>query len=61
MRAVHPDSGQGRVAVAVVTGAGRGIGAGIAAALSARGHHLVVTDVDDPDAPSRAATLDVRL
>lgn len=73
MPAVHPDSGQdrstGRVAVAVVTGAGRGIGAGIAAALSARGHHLVVTDVDAGaarttaealDGPATAMPLDVR-
>ena len=58
MRAVHPDSGQGRVAVAVVTGAGRGIGAGIAAALSARGHHLVVTDVDAAAAQATAEALD---
>lgn len=69
MPPVHPDSGQGRVAVAVVTGAGRGIGAGLAAALSARGHHLVVTDVDAAaaqatadalDGPATAMPLDVR-
>jgi short-subunit dehydrogenase len=66
MRAVHPDSGQGpgngrspgRLAVAVVTGAGRGIGAGLAAALSARGHHLVVTDVDGAAAQATAEALD---
>jgi len=58
MPAVHPDSSQGRVAVAVVTGAGRGIGAGLAAALSARGHHVVVTDVDAAAAEATAGTLD---
>lgn len=55
---MHPDSGQGRAAVAVVTGAGRGIGAGLAAALSARGHHLVVTDVDAAAAEATAEALD---
>jgi short-subunit dehydrogenase len=55
--------------VAVVTGAGRGIGAGLAAALSARGHHVLVTDVDGAaaqvtadglDGPATAMPLDVR-
>jgi short-subunit dehydrogenase len=65
MRAVHPDSqdrgagrGSGHVAVAVVTGAGRGIGAALAAALSARGHHLVVTDLDGAAAQATAEALD---
>jgi short-subunit dehydrogenase len=55
--------------VAVVTGAGRGIGAALAAALSSRGHHVVVTDADaeaarrragELDGPATAMTLDVR-
>jgi NAD(P)-dependent dehydrogenase (short-subunit alcohol dehydrogenase family) len=59
----------GHAGVAVVTGAGRGIGAGLARALSARGHHVVVTDVDGEtasrtadalDGPSTAMPLDVR-
>jgi short-subunit dehydrogenase len=59
----------GEAGVAVVTGAGRGIGAGIARALAARGHHLVVTDVDagaarataeSLDGPATAMPLDVR-
>jgi short-subunit dehydrogenase len=59
----------GHAGIAVVTGAGRGIGAGIARALSARGHHVVVTDVDGEaasrtadalDGPSTAMPLDVR-
>ncbi len=44
--------------VAVVTGAGRGIGAGLCAALAARGHHVVVTDVDGAAAQATAAALD---
>lgn len=44
--------------VAVVTGAGRGIGAALAAALSGRGHHVVVTDVDPEAARARAESLD---
>ena len=58
MRAVQPEPGQGHLSVAVVTGAGRGIGAGLAAALSARGHHVVVTDVDADAAQATAETLD---
>lgn len=66
MPGVHPDlgagpgqgRGTGRVAVAVVTGAGRGIGAGLAAALSARGHHVVATDVDGTAARATAESLD---
>lgn len=58
MCAVQPEPGQGRLSVAVVTGAGRGIGAGLAAALSARGHHVVVTDVDAAAAQATAGTLD---
>jgi short-subunit dehydrogenase len=59
----------GHAGIAVVTGAGRGIGAGIARALSTRGHHVVVTDVDAAtasrtadalDGPSTAMPLDVR-
>lgn len=59
----------GHPTIAVVTGAGRGIGAGIAGALSARGHHVVVTDVDAAaaqrtadalDGPATAMPLDVR-
>ena len=55
--------------IAVVTGAGRGIGAGIARALSARGDHVLVSDVDADaarataealDGPSTAMPLDVR-
>ncbi|WP_018334705.1 SDR family oxidoreductase [Actinomycetospora chiangmaiensis] len=55
--------------VAVVTGAGRGIGAGLARALSDRGLHVVVTDVDGAAAtrtadalpgPATALPLDVR-
>jgi short-subunit dehydrogenase len=43
--------------VAVVTGAGRGIGAAIAARLSERGHHVVVTDVDEAAAADVAGRL----
>jgi NAD(P)-dependent dehydrogenase (short-subunit alcohol dehydrogenase family) len=59
----------GHERIAVVTGAGRGIGAGIAAALSARGLHVLVTDVDGAAAektaeglagPATAMPLDVR-
>jgi short-subunit dehydrogenase len=48
----------GHAGVAVVTGGGRGIGAGIARALSARGHHVVVTDVDGDTARATADSLD---
>jgi short-subunit dehydrogenase len=48
----------GHAGVAVVTGGGRGIGAGIAHALSARGHHVVVTDVDGDTARATADSLD---
>lgn len=43
--------------IAVVTGAGRGIGAGIAGALAARGHHVLVTDLDAAAAERSAAVL----
>ena len=43
--------------VAVVTGAGSGIGAAIARELAARGHYVVVTDIDLAAAQGVAATL----
>ncbi|MEU3226235.1 SDR family NAD(P)-dependent oxidoreductase [Streptomyces sp. NPDC006976] len=42
---------------AVVTGAGRGLGRLIAAALVERGHHVLVTDVDEAAARTAAAGL----
>lgn len=42
---------------AVVTGAGRGLGKLIAAELVARGHHVLVTDLDDAAARQTAAEL----
>ena len=47
----HPD---GESRVAVVTGAGSGIGAALAAALSSRGHRVVVSDIDAAAASSVA-------
>ncbi len=44
--------------VAGVTGAGSGIGAAIARELSARGYHVVVTDVDARSAHTVASSLD---
>ncbi|MBI3430062.1 MAG: SDR family oxidoreductase [Actinobacteria bacterium] len=45
-------------AVAVVTGAGSGIGSAISRELSARGYHVVVTDMNEMAAQSLANTLD---
>jgi len=44
--------------VAVVTGAGRGLGRKIAERLARRGHHVVVTDVDEAGAQATAAIVD---
>ena len=55
MRRVTPQTAPD---VAVVTGAGRGIGAALAAALHARGHHVVVTDVDASAARATAESID---
>src|SRR6185503_17750753 len=44
--------------VAVVTGAGRGLGRKIAERLARRGHHLVVTDIDEGAAQVTAALVD---
>lgn len=69
MEPARQDARMTEAGVAVVTGAGRGIGAGLCAALSARGHHVVVTDVDAGaaqatadrlDGPATAMPLDVR-
>ncbi|NBE49990.1 SDR family NAD(P)-dependent oxidoreductase [Streptomyces boluensis] len=43
--------------VAVVTGAGRGIGRSIARGLAARGHRVLITDIDEAAARSAAADL----
>lgn len=53
LRSMRPPNDDG-MPVAVVTGAGRGIGAALATALSERGHHVLVTDID-PDAARRTA------
>ncbi|WP_205471760.1 SDR family oxidoreductase [Nocardioides sp. SYSU D00038] len=50
-----PDAPTGPATAAVVTGAARGIGRGIAERLVARGHRVVVTDVDAAGA-ARTAT-----
>ncbi|QOC90144.1 2,3-dihydro-2,3-dihydroxybenzoate dehydrogenase [Micromonospora craniellae] len=50
-----PDGIAGRTAL--VTGAARGIGAAVAAALSARGAHVALTDRDGPGARRRAEML----
>ncbi|HET6602699.1 MAG TPA: 3-hydroxybutyrate dehydrogenase [Xanthomonadaceae bacterium] len=42
----------------LVTGAGSGIGAGIARELAARGHHLVVTDLDGAAARAVASAIE---
>jgi NAD(P)-dependent dehydrogenase (short-subunit alcohol dehydrogenase family) len=44
--------------VAVVTGAGRGLGKKIAERLARRGHHVVVTDVDELAVQTTAAVVD---
>ena len=43
--------------VAVVTGAGRGLGRHIAERLARRGHHVVVTDIDEKAAAATAAAI----
>ncbi|MDP1720586.1 MAG: SDR family NAD(P)-dependent oxidoreductase [Candidatus Nanopelagicaceae bacterium] len=45
-------------AVALVTGAGSGIGSAISRELSARGYHVVVTDMNELAAQTLASTLD---
>lgn len=45
-------------AVALVTGAGSGIGSAISRELSARGYHVVVTDMNEMAAQTLASTLD---
>ncbi|MGE0548367.1 MAG: SDR family NAD(P)-dependent oxidoreductase [Kofleriaceae bacterium] len=44
--------------VAVVTGAGRGLGRKIAERLARKGHHVVVTDIDEGAAQVTAALID---
>jgi meso-butanediol dehydrogenase / (S,S)-butanediol dehydrogenase / diacetyl reductase len=44
--------------IAVVTGAGSGIGAAISRTLAARGHHVVVTDLDEAAAARVAQEVD---
>jgi short-subunit dehydrogenase len=44
--------------VAVVTGAGRGLGRKIAERLARRGHHVIVTDIDEGAAQVTAALID---
>ena len=50
-------SGSGEGPVTVVTGGASGIGAAICAELAARGHRVVVTDLDAAAAQALAATL----
>lgn len=45
------------VTTAVVTGAGRGLGRCIAERLAKRGHHVVVTDIDEAAASATAAAI----
>lgn len=55
-----PATGHRWPAGAVVTGAGRGLGRQIATMLVERGHHVLVTDVDDTAAQQAASELGER-
>nr|MBA3538022.1 SDR family NAD(P)-dependent oxidoreductase [Deltaproteobacteria bacterium] len=53
--AQHREDGvAGITSVAVVTGAGRGLGKSIAERFARRGHHVVVTDIDEAAARATA-------